>query len=129
MYSTMYYLIWVLSRIMSFAAACFLFMLDRKNVKRMRANNQHAGWYQRGLFLCGWVFLIPLIGADIPQLLISLLLFHGTVLPTNPDFDYQLSIHSLSFFIWLAIFAYGINIVLVIYLVYLGVRSNLSQRK
>lgn len=129
MHVIMDYLPWCLLRLLNIAAACFLFMLDRKSVQRMRANNRHAVWYRRGFFLGAWFFLLPLIGIDGPQMMISLLLFHGTVLPFNLDFDYQLSLHSLSIFTWLAIFTYGVNIMLISYCMYLGVSNLLSQRK
>lgn len=126
--NTTYYLTWGVILLFNLAAACLLFGLDHK-VKREGEQGRHTRWFHRGFFVAGWIFLVPLLGVQVPQLIITLFVFHGSVLPSSPDFSYQLFKHSLSFIIWLFIFSYGLTILLVIYAIYLGIRGALYQRE
>ena len=127
--TTEYYLMWLALQLFVFAAACFFFCLDFRQVKRERKKGQYTIWYHRGFFVTGWLFLIPFLGIAVPDTIITLEVFHGSVLPSSPDFDYQISKHSLSFIIWLSFFSYGVTTILIIYTIFLGIRKALSQRK
>lgn len=63
----------------------------------------------------------------MPQLIITLFVFHGSLLPSSPDFNYQLFTHSLSFIIWFSIISYGLTVLLIIYVIYLGIRGVFYQ--
>jgi len=125
---TTYYLMWCITQLLALAAACLLFWLDQK-VKREGEQGRRTRWFQRGFFVAGWIFLVPFLGVQVPQLMITLFVFHGSVLPSSPDFSYQLFTHSLSIILWLSLFSYGLTILLGIYAMYLGIRGALSQRE
>lgn len=121
-------IVWGITPLLELVAACFFFLLDRRILKH--ENGQHIVWYRRSLFIGAFIFLVPLLGVYIPEIIISLVVFHGLVLPYSSDFNYQLFTHSLSFFTWLAIFSYAIPLLLFIYIIYLGlIRARYQQEK
>jgi hypothetical protein len=123
------YLMWGFTQLVALAAACFLFGLDRRQVKREREQGQHTRWFQRGFFVAGWIFGVPLLGVQLPQLIISLFVFHDSVFPSSFDFNYRLFQHSLSFFIWISVFSYGLSVLLIVYVIFLGIRGAGYQRE
>lgn len=120
-------IVWGITPLLELGAACFFFLLDRRILKH--ESGQHIVWYRRGLFIGAFIFLVPLLGVYIPEMIISLLIFHGSVLPSSSDFDYQLFTHSLSFFTWLAIFSYATPLVLFIYIICLGLIGAKRRQK
>ena len=111
-------ILWGIPPFLDLVGTCFFLWLDQRSQKR--EGGQGIVWYRRILFVGACLFLIPLLGIYLPEIIISLVVFHGFILPSTADFDYQLFTHSLSFFTWLAIFAYGVDFALVIYIACLG---------
>jgi len=126
---TTYYVTAFAAQIFAVVLICLLFWVDRKNSKRERENGQHTPWYRRGLVVGGWMILLPVLGREIPALIVSLLVFHGSVRPDSFGFDQQLFHHSLSFFAWLAIYSEIGSVALFIYVVYLAITRYLRQGK
>ncbi len=127
--NTSYYLMWSITQLFVLAGAALFFGLDRTQVKRAREQGHRTNWYHRGFFVASWIFLVPLLGIQLPEFIVTFFVFHCSVLPSSPDFSYQLFRHSLLFITWLFIISYGLTILLIIYAIYLGIRTALHQQK
>ena len=127
--TTIDYLMWSAIQFIALAAVCFFFWLDRLFMKREKEQGQRTAWYRRPSLVASWIFLVPLLGVEIPKMIVTLVVFHGSVLPDDPDFDYQVFKHSLSFITWISICSYGVTILLIIYLIYLGAAEAFRQLK
>jgi|ERR1019366_820110 amino acid transporter len=118
-------LIWLVTiQILAFGVGCTFIIMDHRIIRQKQQDKQRSSWYRRGLTITGILFLVPVIGQGLPETIISIVVFHSEVLPSSPDFNYQLYEHSLVLFTWLALLAEIVTLALVVYLIYLGITQH-----
>lgn len=120
METTIGYLVWCILLLFYLAGACLFFVQDRKNVNQEREQGRHTIWYRRIAFLLGWSLLAQALGQQTPGMIISLVVLHGTVLPTSPDFAYQ--VHNDALILFSDVFSFLFYFVSIASLIYIAWR-------
>lgn len=109
-------------QLLAIAIGCAFFLVDRERIRRVRMQRQHTTTkYRREFLFVSLIFLLPTLGKTLPEMIISLVVFRGSVLPSSPDFTYQLHTHSLDFFIWLAVVSIILSTALIMFTIFLGI--------
>lgn len=126
-----FYFVW--SAIIQFFAlmvGVIFILVDWRAARREQEKGQlQRVWYCRGLTIGGLMLVVPVLGKALPEMMISLVVFRGFLLPSSSDFDYQIYAHSLVFFTWLSFLTELVTIALLCYAIYLAMKTYRQQRE
>lgn len=109
--------------IVHFLLGCFCIIIGALKIKKEKTGRQTRVWYSRLLIIVGFAIIVYELGQVIPDNAISLIVFHGSLVPGTSDFGSQVY-RRFNFFNGLSLISQILCLVLVIWAAIVGIREK-----